>query len=375
MKISFLMPSYDGGPSGGFRVVYEYANHLVARGHEVSIVQPRRLKYLVPQKVSGYQRIRKSIFFAKSLLSNPKVKWHHVDERVRLLFVADSDNSNIPDGNVIFATNWHTVESVLRCSSAKGAKSYLLQGYESYNAAKELVDATWKAPLHKIVISEWLRGLAAELGVEPVTYIPNGIDHAKYRLKVPVENREQIVAMLFSSANVKGGRDGIAALSLVKKNNPNLRVILFGTSRRTSFIPQWMEYHRNPSQEFIIDEIYSKAQVFVSASWLEGFALPPAEAAACGCAIASTDSRGVREFLEHGVTGLLSQPKNAEALASNIASLLDNDELRMRLARAGQKSVGRLQWQKSTDMLEDFLSLITSKHEQNSSLGSVSLNA
>jgi L-malate glycosyltransferase len=360
MKISFLMPNYDGGPSGGFRVVYEYANRLTARGHEVSVIQPRRLKYHPPPKIGLYGLVRRYLFFAKSLLSNPKIQWHDIDERVKIIFVSDSDAANVPDGDIIFATNWHTVESVVRCPESKGKKCYLVQGYESYNAPKELVDATWRAPLHKVVISKWLADLGEQMGCDHLTYIPNGIDHDRYRLYEPIAGRERIVAMLFSSASVKGARDGIEALKIVRERHPDTKVILFGTSRRTEYVPAWVEFHRNPHQDFIIKEIYSKAQVFVSASWMEGFALPPAEAAACGCAIASTDSQGVREFLTHGVTGLLSPPKDPKKLAENINLLLEQDDFRIRIANAGQQSVMRLQWEQSTQLLENFMSSITS---------------
>ena len=38
MKICFCLPGFSRVPEGGFKVVYEYANKLVSRGHEVSIV-------------------------------------------------------------------------------------------------------------------------------------------------------------------------------------------------------------------------------------------------------------------------------------------------------------------------------------------------
>ena len=37
MKVVFLLPGSGHRPVGGFKVVYEYANHLAARGHQVEI--------------------------------------------------------------------------------------------------------------------------------------------------------------------------------------------------------------------------------------------------------------------------------------------------------------------------------------------------
>lgn len=41
MRITFILPDVTPIPNGGVKVVYEYANHLAARGHTVTVVHPR----------------------------------------------------------------------------------------------------------------------------------------------------------------------------------------------------------------------------------------------------------------------------------------------------------------------------------------------
>jgi len=79
------------------------------------------------------------------------------------------------------------------------------------------------------------------------------------------------------------------------------------------------------------------------------------EAAACGCAIVATDIGGIRDYIQNGITGLLSPPKAPEALAKNLCLLLGNDELRIRLALAANASIRRFNWEQSTDQLEKFM--------------------
>ncbi len=43
MKVTFVLPMYLTSPSGGFKVVYEYANRLAALGHQIAIVHPRNI--------------------------------------------------------------------------------------------------------------------------------------------------------------------------------------------------------------------------------------------------------------------------------------------------------------------------------------------
>jgi len=74
-----------------------------------------------------------------------------------------------------------------------------------------------------------------------------------------------------------------------------------------------------------------------------------------GCAVVATDNGGIRDYIEHGVTGLLSAPGNPEALAENLCLLLGNDNLRVRIANACNMFVAGLSWDRSTSLIEDFV--------------------
>jgi glycosyltransferase involved in cell wall biosynthesis len=359
MKIAFLMPGYQWGPSGGVRVVYEYANRLANRGHQVTVVHPRRLKHAPREHLTAYQRARRVAFWLRGVVSRPSVEWQPLGGGVKLLFVATSDPRHIPEGDAIFATAWHSVASVLQCPPAKGKKCYLIQHYEVWQGAKDLVDATWRAPLRKIVIAKWLKELGQKLGCHDITHIPNAINHEIYRCARPIEDRPRRVAMMFSREQFKGSADGIRALETARERFPDLKAVFFSTSRPDESIPKWIEFHRNPPQHFIVDEIYGRSSILLCPSLSEGWGLPAAEGAACGCAVVSTDNGGVSEFIQHEVTGLLSPPGEPRSLAENLCRLLEDEPLRVQLARAANSFVSRSSWDKSTDLMEDFLNAVT----------------
>jgi glycosyltransferase involved in cell wall biosynthesis len=161
--------------------------------------------------------------------------------------------------------------------------------------------------------------------------------------------------MLYHPAAMKGAGDALSALELARTRFPTLQAVFFGTSPRPRNLPAWIEYHRQPSQEILVGQIYNGSSIYVSPTWTEGFGLPPAEAMACGCAVVSTDTIGVRDFCEHEVTALLSAPKNPEALAHNIARLLASDPLRIKLAESGHARIQEFARQRSVDLFADFL--------------------
>src|SRR5690349_3027334 len=164
MRVTFLMPGYMWFPSGGYRVIYEYANRLVARGHNLCVVHPRRLKFLSSPKLSLRERLRRARWDLMGLFSTPLIDWQPIDRAVDLRFVATSGSCDLPDADALFATSWQTVPSVLASSPTKGEKFYLIQGYETWMGPTDLVHQTWRAPISKVVISRWLLELGKSIG-------------------------------------------------------------------------------------------------------------------------------------------------------------------------------------------------------------------
>jgi glycosyltransferase involved in cell wall biosynthesis len=161
--------------------------------------------------------------------------------------------------------------------------------------------------------------------------------------------------MMFSYVPFKRSADGIKALTIAKQQFPDLEAVLFGVSPRAPSLPPWITYVSDPSQQYLVENILNRSSIVLSPSLAEGFGLPAAEGAACGCAVVSTDSGGVRDFIIPGESGLLSAPGDPEALARNLCRLLGDDNLRVQLAELGRLSVQRLDWERSADLLESFL--------------------
>ncbi|QTE27388.1 glycosyltransferase family 4 protein [Propioniciclava sp. MC1595] len=83
--------------------------------------------------------------------------------------------------------------------------------------------------------------------------------------------------------------------------------------------------------------VYSALDVFVLASYREGFSRASMEAAACGRPMALTDIRGCREIGTHEDHLLLVDPQNGTALTAGVARLLDDPNLRTRLGGAAEE--------------------------------------
>lgn len=84
-----------------------------------------------------------------------------------------------------------------------------------------------------------------------------------------------------------------------------------------------------------VERIYPALDLYVLASHREGFPRSAMEAAASGVALVVTDIRGCRQVVDHESNGVLVPVRNAGALAANLIDLIDDDERRTAMGRAG----------------------------------------
>ncbi len=334
-------------------MVYEYANRLSQRGHRVNVVHPLLRS---PNRASLKKRLATPVVLAANRLTGlPRVGWLKMPPEVNMLLVRSLDERFIPDGDAIVASAWQTAERVVGYAPEKGRKFYLVMDFDPWLGPKDRLEATWRAPLHKIPISDWLSQKLIQSGADHVTPVPIGIDHERFHMLNGIGSRSGKVAMLYSRLDYKASDKGLRALEMCKIRYPGLEAILFGPRAGPRRLPSWITYRSNVSEETLV-EIYNRCAIYLCSSLAEGFALPPAEAMACGCAVVSTDCGGIREYAEHEVTALLSAPGDVEALASNLARLLVDEDLRLRLAQAGHRRIQEFTWQKAVDQFEEIIS-------------------
>lgn len=349
MKINFLLPTSGHHPVGGYKVVYEYANGLVARGHEVVVTHQMT-------KVPGASTPRQWARYTKLRLKGNwlPAAWFKVDSRVHMRLVIDCMPASLGAADALVATAWQTAEIAANMPVRCGQKFYFIQHFEEWSGDCGRVLATWRLPLQKIVIAEWLRQIAESQG-ETAHYIPNGVDYNAFEIDTPLEARDpHTVIMLYHDFDWKGSNDGLVALREVKTSVPDLKVILFGVHAKPTGLEPWFEYHQLPSQD-ILRGLYNRAAVFLSPSWAEGWPLPPAEAMLCGTATVLTDIGGHREYGIDGDTTLFGQARAPETLVRPLLHLLTDPSARIAQSRRARTYIEQFTWDAAVSRFEAVL--------------------
>lgn len=160
--------------------------------------------------------------------------------------------------------------------------------------------------------------------------------------------------MLYHLSERKRCSDAIAALKIVHEKVPALHVTMFGTPKKTTDIPEYFDYYQMPDK-ITHNKIYNQAAIFIAASNIEGFGLPLAEAMTCGCALCCTDTTGFLDFAKDNITALTSPIYDVNALAENILKLINNNSLRVSIAKSGNEYIKQFSWNKAVNSFNNFL--------------------
>ncbi len=87
--------------------------------------------------------------------------------------------------------------------------------------------------------------------------------------------------------------------------------------------------------------LYAAADLFVAPSLQENLPYTIMEAMACGTPCVAFDVGGIPELIEHKQTGYLATPFDPDDLAAGMAWILDDEDRRRKLSRAGRAKIER----------------------------------
>lgn len=324
--VSFVFPS-SHHRTGGVTVLYEMANGLARRGHDVHFVHGPA----TPFRIDSLGELPPFRF-------EPGIEHHIVDSL---------DDPRLPAGDVVML---HEAPARL------GLPVGIVQGYRML--AEEVELGLFRAPLPKVCVARWLLDVVARHGApaEQLLYVPLGIDHDVFAARTPQAARSYDVAMLSHPHREKGLVVGIEMLEALRARRAGLRAVVFGMDPPARALPEGVEFWQAPDHATLAEQIYNQTRVFVQPSFHEGFGYTAVEAMACGCALVSTDNGGSRDYARQGETALVVAPGDGVALADAADQLLRDDERRERLAAAGARLVrDRFDWDHTAAVLEGHL--------------------
>ena len=111
----------------------------------------------------------------------------------------------------------------------------------------------------------------------------------------------------------------LEAFALLRREEPELRLVLTGTGTRSLAGPPGVEARDAVTLDELVS-LYRRAACLVFPSRYEGFGLPPLEAMACGTPVAAARAGSIPEVC--GDAAVLFDPEHPEAIAAGVTEAL-----------------------------------------------------
>jgi len=219
-----------------------------------------------------------------------------------------------------------------------------------------------------IAVSESVRRHVADnIGVDEqrIDVIPNGVDASAFtgvdrsdaRRALLLDATRPVVGLIGRITEQKGQDDFVEAALAIAVERPEplfvmvgfaedaalqqrlrQKIAVFGLSDRIRFLGNRDD----------MASVYAALDLLVAPSRWEGFGMMLIEAMAAGRPIVATRVGAIPEIVRDGRTGVLVEPRDAQALARAITGMLDDPQRRIAMGEAGRLESIRYGWSSAT---------------------------
>lgn len=222
----------------------------------------------------------------------------------------------------------------------------------------------------------------ARLGIHApkVRLLGNGIDLARFdagrgaderagvRAELGLRDSDIVVGTVGRLVAEKGYREIFDAAQVLARHEPDVVVVVVGPddADKSDALPRTeLERAEQAGVRFFgerrdVERVYAAMDIFLLASWREGFSRSGMEAAAMGLPIVATDVRGCRQVVDAGRSGLLIDVRDSSAIVEAVRRLTGDPALRQKMGAAGvEKAANEFDQQQVIDTtLETYAALL-----------------
>lgn len=199
-------------------------------------------------------------------------------------------------------------------------------------------------------VSEFLRRMTLdEFQVDKhIEVLPNFVDLSRYcpTRAYPdtssfAPGGEKILLHISNFRPIKRTLDVVRILERVRREVPAVLLMVGDGPERAAAAALARRLGVAESVRFLgaqdsAEELTGMAHAFLLPSELESFGLSALEAMACGVPVIGTDAGGMPEVVRHAETGYLLPVGDVEGMAARTLEILEDDERRIEMGRAGR---------------------------------------
>ena len=218
------------------------------------------------------------------------------------------------------------------------------------------------------------KGIIEELNCKKdnITVINNGIDTEEFSPIVgSVRDPNRLITTASADVPLKGLDYSLKALKILKKDNPNIHLIVIGDFKKGGHTERLIKeldikdnifFKKHLSKEEI-RELYSTSSVALVSSLYEGFGYPVIEAMSCEVPLIATNVASIPELV--GKYGILIDPKDENQLSNKIRIVLSNyEDYKKNAIQGRQHIINTFNWSKITHEYEKAIFKTIDSHKK-----------
>jgi glycogen(starch) synthase len=371
MRVLILSWEYPPVMVGGLgRHVHALATSLAAAGHEVAVVSRHAEGAAFDEVVDGVRVVRvpedPPLFpFNSETLLAWTMAFNHALTRAALRVAEEVQ----PE--VVHAHDWlvaHAATTVKHhydiplVATVHATEAGRHQGWLPGDMNRSIHSIEWWLTYEArrvITCSQYMRWEVTRLFALPPEKgdaIPNGVELAEWKADpadvAAVRARYgggPLVVFAGRLVYEKGVHDLLTAVPRLRRRHPGLRVVIAGDGPHLAELKaqaRRLRLGRSVAWTGFLDAgqlpvLAAAADCAVVPSIYEPFGMVALEAAAAGTPLVVADTGGLREIVEHGITGLRFAPGEPAQLADAVTALLSDEVLARRLTKDARAVLAR----------------------------------
>jgi glycogen(starch) synthase len=371
MRVLILSWEYPPVMVGGLgRHVHALATSLAGAGHEVTVVSRHAENAAFDEVIEGVRVVRVPedpplfAFNSQTLLAWT-MAFNHALTRAALRVAEEVEPEVVHAHDWLVAHAAATVKHHLDIplvATVHATEAGRHQGWLPEDMNRSIHSIEWWLTYEArrvITCSQYMRWEVTrlfDLPPEKGEAIPNGVELAEWKadpadVSAVRKTYGDGPLVLFAGRLVyeKGVHDLLAAVPRLRRRHPGLRVVIAGDGPHLAELKaqaKRLRLGRSVAWTGFLDSgqlpiLAAAANCAVVPSIYEPFGMVALEAAAAGTPLVVADTGGLREIVEHGITGLRFAPGSPADLADAVTAVLSDEVLARRLTRDARAVLAR----------------------------------
>lgn len=195
-------------------------------------------------------------------------------------------------------------------------------------------------------------------GIKPINFLDK--NQSRLKLSSQINLKDFVIGTIAELHPVKGLEYLIQSIPEIKKQKPNIKLIIIGSGtleKKLKSLTEKLDLEKTVIFSGFVENastLLLAFDIFVISSISEALAYTAIESSSAGLPIIATRVGGIPEIIKDQETGILIEPKNSKQISEKILWLLNNQEQAQKIGEKAKENIlEKFSFKKSLEKIKD----------------------